>query len=387
MAVYLILFAFILLLGLKIAPNGEYHEDFVSLKISKGIQGFCAILIIAHHFAQGIIQKNQDAGAMSIFNNAGYLLVAVFFFFSGYGLYKSFKNKPGYMNGFLKKRLPVVLVPLYVINTIFTVIVFLTGNKYYGDMNPLSFGINTLLFKITTLLGITLMNSNAWFMVTITLFYIAFYFIFRNAKDESKAIRNMGIFTVLYAVFSICLYSLIMVNKLNMCFWFTMEWWYNSSFIIFIGLIFAKNEEKIINYAQKHYAVLLIVSLLGTAGMYFASVFVTSNPAITAYNPLPIGRACAFLCYVVQTISETAFIALILLITMKVQFNNVILNFLGKIALEIYLIHRLYLGIFRSEGLNIQSNITYCALVYLCTIVSAFILHYMNNAIIKAIKK
>ena len=166
-----------------------------------------------------------------------------------------------------------------------------------------------------------------------------------------------------------------------------MEWWYNSSFIIFIGLIFAKNEEKIIDYAKKHYAVLLILSLLGTVGMYFASVFVTSNPAIGAYNPLPIGRVCAFLCYVVQTISEMAFVALILLITMKIQFNNAVLNFLGKIALEIYLIHRLYIGIFRSEGLNIQSNITYCALVYLCTIVSAVILHNINSAIVKTIKK
>ena len=47
MWIYLIIFAFILFLGVKIAPKGNFNEDFLSLKVSKGIQGFCAICIIA----------------------------------------------------------------------------------------------------------------------------------------------------------------------------------------------------------------------------------------------------------------------------------------------------------------------------------------------------
>ncbi len=387
MIVYVILIALILMIGLKVAPAGEFHEDILSLKVSKGIQGFCAIAIVGHHFSQNLIYSNNDAGAMKIFFNIGYLLVSVFFFFSGYGLFKSYKNKPDYMKGFLKNRLPIVLVPLYVANTIFAIVVFLTGTKYYTDGNPLCYGANLLLFKITTLLGITLMNSNAWFMITISLFYIAFYFIFRNFKDENRAIRNMGIFTFAYAVIAMGLYSFVLVSQLTMCFWFTGEWWYNSSFIFFIGMIFAKNEDKIMKTFKEKYGLLLVAFAIGTIVMFAASVFVTSNPALTAYNPVLIGRAAAFLCYVVQTISEIMFIGLIILVTMKIKFSNPILNFLGKNALEIYLIHRLFLGIFRSESVNIKSSVAFCGLVYLCTIISAVILHYVDENIVGIFKK
>lgn len=39
MTIYLLIFAFILFLGVKIAPKGNFNEDFLSLKVSKGIQG------------------------------------------------------------------------------------------------------------------------------------------------------------------------------------------------------------------------------------------------------------------------------------------------------------------------------------------------------------
>lgn len=141
MTIYLLIFAFILFLGVKIAPKGNFNEDFLSLKVSKGIQGFWAVCIIAHHFVQPFVYSGQGAGALSIFALIGFLFVGVFFFFSGYGLFKSYKNKPNYLNGFLRKRIPVVLVPLYVVNTILTAIVLhqvdgmivkaIQGKKYY----------------------------------------------------------------------------------------------------------------------------------------------------------------------------------------------------------------------------------------------------------------
>ena len=158
MAVYLLIFAVILFWGAKAAKRGEFNEDFLSLKVSKGIQGFFAICIITHHFSQQYIYVGEGTGALTLFGLIGFLFVGVFFFFSGYGLFKSYKTKPGYLDGFLRKRLPVVLVPLYVINTIFTIIVLVSKGTVYNDMNPLLIGMDNILFRITTFLGITLMN-------------------------------------------------------------------------------------------------------------------------------------------------------------------------------------------------------------------------------------
>lgn len=169
---------------------------------------------------------------------------------------KSYKVKPGYLNGFLKKRLPVVLVPLYVINTILTILVIASNGTMYADGNPICMGFDNVFFRITTLLGITLMNTNAWYMITIAIFYIAFYLIFRKNNDEDKAIKSMGIFSLVYIVLGI----LAGHGPL----WLQGEWWYNSSFLLFIGMYTVKNEEKIISYIKSRYAEVMTLSIIGT---------------------------------------------------------------------------------------------------------------------------
>ena len=82
-------------------------------------------------FFSAVYLCGEGTGALTLFGLIGFLFVGVFFFFSGYGLFKSYKTKPGYLDGFLRKRLPVVLVPLYVINTIFTIIVLVSKGTVY----------------------------------------------------------------------------------------------------------------------------------------------------------------------------------------------------------------------------------------------------------------
>lgn len=57
----------------------------------------------------------------------------------------------------------------------------------YDDMNPLVTEMDTIFFRITTFLSITLMNFNAWYVITIAIFYIVFYLAFKYSKNEDKA--------------------------------------------------------------------------------------------------------------------------------------------------------------------------------------------------------
>lgn len=371
MAVYLIIFAFMLLLGAKIAQKGEFHEDFLSLKLSKGIQGFCAICIIAHHFVQPYMYSGEGAGPMTFFGLIGFLFVGVFFFFSGYGLFKSYKTKPDYLKGFLRKRLPVVLVPLYVINTILTVIVLATGGVLYNDLNPIVMGMDNIMFRVTTFLGITLMNSNAWYMITIAMFYIVFYFAFRNNRNEDTAFRIMGIFSLVYIAAGLFAGHGI--------FWLQGEWWYNSSFLLFIGMYVAKNEEKVISFIKRKYAVIISVLAVFTPIITLVAIAVTAM--LSYYRPGLEGIGCSIVCLFFETLAGILFTTLILMLTMKVRLNNIILDFLGSIALEVYLVHRFFIVAFNSEYVTIPNQVLYLTAVYGATIVAAIILHKIDGAI------
>lgn len=376
MWIYLIILAFILFLGVKIAPKGNFNEDFLSLKVSKGIQGFCAICIIAHHFVQPFVYSGQGAGSLSIFALIGFIFVGVFFFFSGYGLFKSYKNKPNYLNGFLRKRLPVVLVPLYIVNTILTVIVLATGGAMYNDSNPLVMGMDTIFFRITTFLGITLMNSNAWYMITIAIFYIVFFFAFKYSKNEDKAFKIMGIFSIIYILAG--------TAAGHGFFWLQGEWWYNSSFLLFIGMYVAKNEEKVVSFIKKRYAALLTISGIGTIILTFVAI--VAAMMISYYRPGLSGKACSLVCFLCETSATICFVSFILILTMKLKLNNIILDFLGKIALEIYLVHRFFLVALNSQYITISNIVLYLAAVYICTIVTAIVLHYIDGTIVKVIQ-
>jgi len=376
MWIYLLILAFILFLGVKIAPKGNFNEDFLSLKVSKGIQGFCAICIIAHHFVQPFVYSGQGAGALSIFAMIGFVFVGVFFFFSGYGLFKSYKTKPNYLKSFLRKRMPVVLVPLYVVNTILTVIVLITGGAMYNDMNPLVMGMDTIFFRITTFLGITLMNSNAWYMITIAIFYIVFFFAFKYSKNEDKAFKIMGIFSIIYLILGIAAGHGI--------FWLQGEWWYNSSILLFIGMYVAKNEEKVISFIKRRYTALLIITGIGT--IVLTGVAIVATMQISYYRPGLSGKACSVVCLLCESCATLAFVSFILILTMKVRINNKILDFLGKIALEIYLVHRFFLVALNSQYITIQNIILYLAAVYAGTIITAIVLNKIDKVIIGAIQ-
>lgn len=376
MAVYLLIFAVILFWGAKAAKRGEFNEDFLSLKVSKGIQGFFAICIITHHFSQQYIYVGEGTGALTLFGLIGFLFVGVFFFFSGYGLFKSYKTKPGYLDGFLRKRLPVVLVPLYVINTIFTIIVLVSKGTVYNDMNPLLIGMDNILFRITTFLGITLMNSNAWYMVTIAIFYLVFYFTFINSRNEDDSLKIMAVFSVIYVIAGIFAGHGIL--------WLQGEWWYNSSMLFIVGMYTAKNEEKILVFIKKKYVLLVTVCTISTVIMTVAAICATAM--ISYYRPGLHGKVCSVICLFCETLATALFVSLVLMITMKIRLNNSILDFLGRIALEVYLVHRFFIVSLNSRYVTVPSKILYLALIYVFTIISAVILHKIDGAIVQFIK-
>lgn len=350
--------AFVLLYNAKIAKKGQWHDDVLSLEVSKGLQGFCAAAIILHHASQALFNQKKDIGILMSFTNIGVLFVGVFFFFSGYGLLKSLHIKEDYLKTFFRKRFPTILVPFYVCNIIFVVAAIATGYKVSA--------IQLLAF----LSGFILLNTTMWYVVEIAIFYVAFYLIFRFIKKEAFALSAMGLFIIAFIVLSVFMDHGI--------YWLQGEWWFNASFLFFIGIIFAEFEENLIEFAKKRYFIMLSIALAVTVIFINLTSYMMRN---FSYYGTPFYVRFHILAYQLPMIVFC--VMTLLLITMKLQFKNFLLKYLGKIALELYLIHYLFLIVLK----GMKSDFLYIILVYVFAILLASVLHKLDQKIISLLRK
>ena len=358
-SIYVVL-AVILLFGAKIRIRG-WDDDFLSLDNTKMLQGFCAVLIIIHHISQVL----SDSKVLSPFNEYGVLFVGIFFFCSGYGLIKSFKTKNNYMQGFLGKRLPTVLVPFYITTFIYIAVFLLLNPK------------PSLLQIILNVTGIQLINPHAWYIVAVVLFYIAFYFIFKYIKNEKIAFVSMAVFIACYIMFGIILR--------HGPWWLQGEWWYNTCFLFYMGMLIARFEKGIIAVVKKYYAVILPVVIAAFVLIYKVSNYTLGRFSYYAQTETASGYPETLICFFTQLPAVILFVAAVFILCMKITFSNIILRFLSKISLELYLIHYLFLLLYRSDIINISNDLLYVTLVVISSVAAAFLLHLVDRPLISLI--
>ena len=362
----LIALALLLLLGCKSSKLHEWQEEPLSLDKSKAIQGFAAVAIIVHHLSQELAEQ---AGAIGCFQELGVLFVGIFFFFSGYGLYTSLKTKENYLKGFLKKRLVTILVPFYMCILVFTVASCICGTKY----KPLQ-----LLY---TLSGWSLINTHMWYIVEIAILYLAFFLIFRLIKNRTAATIVMSLFVIAMMAGSLLLAH---GKDMSCSFWFQGEWWYNSSFLFVIGIIFSKHSDGLRRIARKGYVILLpvfavLTIVLGKQDLYMLRKY-------SYWSEIP-GQDPAYLdkirCLSVQLPWIIIFVCFILLLMMKFSFGNPVLKFLGSISLELYLIHNLFLtGLRNGTVFRVKSPCMYIILTIMLSIGLATVIHGVDKYLI-----
>lgn len=274
--VTLLLFLALMVWGGKLPQKGidgkrHLHNDSMSLEATKGLRGIAAIGVILHHISQEsafqLANGSNRPGELSIFVNAGYLFVAIFFFCSGFGLIKSLNSKPDYFNGFIKKRLVKTLVIPFYVNVLLFAIFHLVCKTEFAPER-----------WICNFLGLTLMNEYAWFPIVLSLLYLAFYIIFKNIKNRRLAFFLMFLVIFLQGVF-FCFNGHFawwagpnnwwLNDNFEMAWWmedkviwFFGEWWVNASIAFLIGMIFAQHEEAIRNWFKKLYALKLILTII-----------------------------------------------------------------------------------------------------------------------------
>ncbi|WP_022774730.1 acyltransferase family protein [Butyrivibrio sp. AE2015] len=376
-AIYLVYVALpvILLWGAKFSGK-RFNDGFLSLEQTKAIQGFLAICIMLHHIAQKtcaswIQPQTRIVHGLDMFVPIGYLLVSVFLFFNGYGVYKSYHTKENYLDGFIKKRILPVVLALYTTTVIFFIARLLVGEKMDAKQ------------VVLYLTSIQLCNPNTWYVIVLPFFYLAFYFSFKFIKKDGLAVLATTAFVVLYMLLG----TRIDHND----YWIRGEWWYNCVFLFPVGIIFAKFEDKIIPHLKKHYWVYLVAALLLFYPLYIYSGFICNIFGYYGDNwgaPDTVFRRRVSL--LSQVFLTTEFVFTVLLTNMKVAFGNKFLKFMGTITLEFYLIHGLYVELFGWQfdgGVpsphHIKYVLVYVLVVFALGVPSAMLLKRLHGVILR----
>ncbi|MBP5492264.1 MAG: acyltransferase family protein [Clostridiales bacterium] len=307
---------------------------------SKRIMGLFAVLIMLHHLGQEVSAPWIDASVrqhgLEIFVPIGFLVVAFFFFGSGYGLVKSMRSKEDYFDGFFIRRLNRIFFVFIV-----TDLLFLVGRI---DRDIVAWPANTY----------------SWFVFTIIILYVGFFLTYRKEKKYSFAL--MCGWVLLYCI--IC-YNLALGN-----------WWINSCPAFLLGILMADKKEKT---GRNRIIISASVFLVTFLTSEFSSTIYRSI-GLTNYGVLNSAKI------LLEMISSAAFALLIYYIalntkeTPKEEENKVqkVMSIFGGMTFEFYLVHGLFVQVFgphfigKAPYFYIRNVILYVLVVFALSTAAAY---------------
>lgn len=342
----IIILAFLLLIvfSVKFAKPSHQHEDYLGIESTTGLRGILAITIVLHHMSEKI-----DSGyVFPYFQHLGYLVVAVFFFLSGYGLLVSYKKKgKNYLKGFLKKRVLYLLIVYLIVSALYIVFDIIIGKEMSVKR------VLTGIFFSSDPIAV-----NSWYILVQLILYLFFWAVFSLGKPSTKT--KILIMTVLVALLAV-IYRLADYYS----------YWYMSTFAFVFGLLWAEEKERIDLVLQKHY--LLCV---------FASALLFSLFSICPLAFERFGYEIEAIRIVCRMFSSVAFCALVIIALRFVKPKGKVLRFLGERSLEIYLMHAMvYISLRNKKYLWLKNEFLWVVLTLALSIALAWVCNLLNKKI------
>lgn len=300
----------ILIIGISlIGVHKQTDNEALSLVQGKCIKGLAAIFIVIIHIPLFFLGKTS----YQLISVGGYLLVGIFFFYSGYGITK----KSIINNENIKQQLPKRIIKLFKI-IIITELIYIICNVILFKK---SYPFKDILLYIT---GVKLINGAMWYIIALIIIYILIILL-----SKIKVIK--GQYTKI-AVLACVFYVII-------CFLRGRHWRETQSCVAFIiGTYMAEDEH---NYEKitKKKSTRQITSVIAFICFLFSNIAIYGIRHF--YDDYWLIR------FIFGWISTCSFIILLIECLCKVRLENKVLKFLGNISTEIYLSHLLILEFFK----------------------------------------
>ena len=301
MLIFYFLLAILVLYSLKYTKNG-FNDNYLSYEMTNTVKGVFILLVFIKHATPYVINAGwAPAGVFGelfhfVNGNVGQWIVAMFLFYSGYGVMESIKRKGhGYVQGLPKKRILQVLVNFDIAVFIY-ILVDLILKK------PLT--IKQCLLSLT---GWESVGNSNWYIFIIMLMYLITFISFYRLKADNYT-RPLLLSLALTFITSILMS------------YFKADYWYNTMFCYTTGIFFSLYKHKIEWFTKTHYWPMLIIAVIVLVIMdripYSAKGLV--------YNGFSV-----------------VFCSVVILLTMKFRCNGKVLLWCGQNLFPLYIYQRI----------------------------------------------
>lgn len=306
--------------------------SFLSLEQGNALKGVAALLLVIVHIRERLAIVPAAYKALAA---GGYLLVAIFFFYSGYGITKKGTKEASYITARLPKRI------LYLIE-----LILISETIYYGA-NVLLFGREfDYLDFLKCIFGITMLNGAMWTVVAMLIIQIVIFIgrkIFKNMKLSYLAAAGCLIYILITALRG------------------RGAWEMQSCLAFYMGAVIAEHEDYVADSLHKCIPVI-----------FAAVIFVVSFSVPYAIEHFT-GTDNKLLRVVAGSIASITFLYCVLWLVSKIRIQNKAIVFLGTMFTEIYIWHGLILDLmklcmpvlFEKESLYIFTSVFMIIIVVL----------------------
>ena len=276
------MFCFLSSLNIKVKGLNNFFSDYMNIDNTNCIKGiFVWIIVFCHKTKYGIYKNHLF---FKIVSNLGQKVVSMFLFYSGFGIYESLQKKGiTYIKSLSNKAIILfikfqLILLMFLLTNIFIFNNNITFKKYFF----------CIIFKSS-------LGNSKWFAFTIIILYIYTFLSFRFIK--SKHFIGIIIISIL------CFFHIILVYKY---FYPKAMYAVDTVFCFVIGFyysLFKKYLDKVIFKSDIcYFAITSIIILI------FYEIYNINN-------------------LVYSSIKNAIFSLLVVLISVKVKFNNDFLKF------------------------------------------------------------
>lgn len=328
----------ILIAGAKGKKPELGENDFMLPDNMLPVRGAMAMVVLLHHFSG----YYKPAYFLMPFQHVGYLLVAMFFFLSGYGVCAGFLRRSGYLQSFWKKRFISLYLP------------YLVSILIYGAVDSFVYQKGTFFARIIpSLVGIHSISPLGWYVGALMLMYAVFY---ASAMQKNQRMRKL-VFMALFGLVYMGLW-LLPIDEV----------WTRSLIGFPIGLVYCSRRAEISQYYQAKR-----IPFLG-----LAIVCLLTGMGAKLYGQI---QGVPLIKLIGNMVSCAAFVVLACDCLSRVRVSNAVLRVMGGVSLEIYLYHRMVLDFLGQFHLIRKNMLVFYLGTLVGTVAVSWLIHFVSKLV------
>lgn len=316
----------------------NFQKGYLQKNNTNRLRGILALGILLHH----ISLRCWAYFPFNIFIRVGCLIVAVFFFLSGYGMYSSYQNNFNIFKLGFRKRLWRLLIP------------FLTFLLLYCILLIYNVGFQGLIIRLKDgRAGDTLGN---WFVYELLIIYCLFFCVFCTLKIKEN-----------FKLLLFCLILLLFCSFLKLIGF--GAWWYNAVMSFPLGILCALKKEKIIGILDSLWKNVFLILVCSLGYLFFR------------YLGNHVDNTCIIF---ISALLQAPFFSLaVVCCTYRIQFTGSVLKFFGDISYELFLCQGMIIYLFGWNMYSPKSDFVYMFAVGFSSLFIAVIFHFVFNKLLK----